>query len=65
MSQFATGRLLGKDRVTVLYAEKCVNKFKDSEKNYIYIFNAIDTKIKKLQSLLLNCKNEVDILNKK
>jgi chromosomal replication initiation ATPase DnaA len=48
LSQSATGRLIGKDHATVLYAERCVEMFKETEKSYLNTFNEIERKIEKL-----------------
>jgi chromosomal replication initiator protein len=44
-----TGQLVGKDHATVIHAEKCVNKFIDTEKSYQALYNEIETKIKKIK----------------
>jgi hypothetical protein len=48
LSQYSTGRLIGKDHSTVVHAEKSVLKFKDIEKEYAKTFNLIETKILEL-----------------
>jgi chromosomal replication initiation ATPase DnaA len=48
LSQDETGQLIGKDHSTVVHAEKCVEKFRDTEKHYENICKKIDNELFKL-----------------
>jgi chromosomal replication initiation ATPase DnaA len=45
LSQERVGALLGKDHATVHHAIDCVNKYKDTEKDYAVMFKNIDEKL--------------------
>jgi hypothetical protein len=47
-SQKKTGELVGKDHSTCIHAEKCVEKFYDTELTYRNMYNRIDTSINSL-----------------